>query len=132
MNMLKYFSENYQGDEMTYIHRDGKEIVSSYKLLLAAHSSSGFDSWVVLNSFVKQIADLKIMKTARGVISISFRCGVNLVNTVEVPQYVTFNSTKLHTKGFFKKIGREYGLQPELLKGEIEHSVIDKSNFADL
>ena len=31
-----------------------------------------------------------------------------------------------------EKIGREYGLQPELLKGEIERSVIIKSNFAEL
>ena len=28
--------------------------------------------------------------------------------------------------------GREYGLQPGLLKGEIEHSVVNKSNFTDL
>ena len=27
---------------------------------------------------------------------------------------------------------KEYGLQPELLKGEIEHSVTNKINFADL
>ena len=29
-------------------------------------------------------------------------------------------------------MGREYGLQQELLKGEIERSVINKSKFADL
>ena len=48
-NMLKSFSENYKVDERTYIDKDGDEIVSSYRLLLAAHNSSGFDSWVVLN-----------------------------------------------------------------------------------
>ena len=31
-----------------------------------------------------------------------------------------------------EKIGREYGLQPELLKGEIEHSFINKTNFSEL
>ena len=31
-----------------------------------------------------------------------------------------------------EKIGKEYGLQAELLKGDIEHSVINKSNFAEL
>ena len=31
-----------------------------------------------------------------------------------------------------EKIGREHGLQTEFFKGEIEHSVIYKSNFADL
>ena len=32
----------------------------------------------------------------------------------------------------FKKIGRDYSFQPELLKGEFEHSLINKSFFADL
>ena len=62
INMLKYTSETYEGDERTYTDEDGDEIVSSYKLSLVAHSSSGFDSWVVLNSLVKEIAELKIIK----------------------------------------------------------------------
>ena len=57
MNMLKYISENYDGDERTYIDKDGDEIVSSYRLLLVAQNSSGFDSWVVLNSLVEEITD---------------------------------------------------------------------------
>ena len=90
MDMLKYISENYEGDERTYIDKDGDEIVSSYRLLLVAHNSSGFDSWVVLNSLIKNITDLKLAKTTRGLISLSFRCGFKLVNSVEVPQYVKF------------------------------------------
>ena len=31
-----------------------------------------------------------------------------------------------------EEIGKHYGLQSEFLKGEIEHSVFNKSNFADL
>ena len=65
-------------------------------------------------------------------ISLSFRCVVKIVNTVEVPQYVKFTCSKSHIKGSLEKIGREYGLQPEILKGKIEHSVINKSNFAEL
>ena len=132
MNMLKYISENYDGDERTYIDKDGDEIISSYRLLLVAHNSSGFDSWVVLNSLVKEITDLKIIKTARGLISLSFRCGVKIVNTCEVPQYVKFTCSKSHIKGSLNKIGKEYALQPELLKGEIEHSIINKNNFGEL
>ena len=75
MDMLKYISENYEGDERTYIDKDGDEIVSSYRLLLVAHNSSGFDSWVVLNSLVKDITELEIIKAARGLITLSFRCG---------------------------------------------------------
>ena len=103
MNMLKYISENYDGDERIYIDKDGDEIISSYKLLLVAHNSSGFDSWVVLNSLVKEITDLKIIKTTRGLISLSFRCGVKIVNTCEVPQYVKFTCSKSHIKGSLEK-----------------------------
>ena len=39
---------------------------------------------------------------------------------------------KISKKGSLNKIGEEYGLQPELLKGEIEHSVINKNNFVEL
>ena len=132
MNMLKYISKNYDGDERTYIDKDGDEIISSNRLLLVAHNSSGFDSWVVLNSLVKEVTDLKIIKTARGLISLSFRCGVKIVNTCEVPQYVKVTCSKSHIKGCLNKIGKEYGLQPELLKGEIEHSIINKNNFVEL
>ena len=53
-NMLENISENYEGDENTFIDKEGDEIVSSYRLLLVAHKSSGFDSWVVVNSLVKK------------------------------------------------------------------------------
>ena len=59
MNMLKHISKNYDGDERTYIDKDGKEIVSSYRPLLLAHNSSAFDSWVELNSLVREITELK-------------------------------------------------------------------------
>ena len=32
MGLLKYFSKIYEGDERTYIDKDGDEIVSSYGL----------------------------------------------------------------------------------------------------
>ena len=33
MNRLKHNSEKYEGDERTYIGKEGNEIVSSYKIL---------------------------------------------------------------------------------------------------
>ena len=65
----------------------------------------------------------------------SFRCGakiVNTVNTIEVPQYFEFTCTKFHIKSSLHKIGREYGLQPDFLKKEIEYLVSNKCNFAEL
>ena len=121
MNMLKYISENYDGNERTYIDKDEDEIVSSYRHLLVAHNSSGFDSWVVLNSLVKEKTESKSLKTAKGLISLSFRCGGKIVNTLEVPQFVKFTCSNSHIKSSLEKIGREYELQSELLKGKIEH-----------
>ena len=57
---------------------------------------------------------------------------MKIVNSVQIPQNVEFTCSKSPIKGSLEKLGREYGLQPELLKGEIEHSVFNKSNFADL
>ena len=126
MNRLQYISESYEGDERTYNDKDVDDIVSAYRLLLVAHNSSGFDSWVVLNSLVKDITDFKKMKTAREIFSLSFRCGAEMINTCEVPQYVKFTCTKIHLKGSVEKLVKKYGLPPELLQGEIEHSVIKK------
>ena len=44
INMLKYISQNYEGDERTYICSAGVEIVSSCRLSLVGHNASGFDS----------------------------------------------------------------------------------------
>ena len=65
-------------------------------------------------------------------ISLSVRCGAKIVKTVEVPQYVKFTCTKSHEKSSLEKLRREYGLQPGLFIGKIEHSVLNKSNFANL
>ena len=62
--MLKFFSENYEVDGRTNMDKDGDEIVSSYRFLLVAHKSSGFDSWVVLNSLVKENNRNKTIETA--------------------------------------------------------------------
>ena len=64
-------------------------------------------------------------------ISLSFRCGVKIVNTVEIPQYVKYTCTISH-KSCSYKIGREYGLQPGLLEGEVSHSGITKDLFREL
>ena len=78
MNMLENSSEIHDGVERTYIDKDGDEIASSYRLLLVANNNSGFDSWAALKSLVKVLSDLKIIRSARGLISLSLRCGVKI------------------------------------------------------
>ena len=97
-----------------------------------AHNASAFDSWVVLNSLVKEITEWRITKTAKRLISISFRCGVKINITVEVLQNVKFTCTKSQIEVSLVKIGREYGLQPGPPERKIKHSVNNKSIFADL
>ena len=63
-----------------------KKVVSSYRISLLAHNRSRFDSWLVLNSVDQKTTDLNIIITARILISVSFRCGVKTVKTVEIPQ----------------------------------------------
>ena len=122
----KHNSENYEGNEITYVDERGDEIYSSYKILSLAHITGGFDGWVVLKSLEKEIRDIKIKKAARTMISLSVCCGVRIANTVKVPQYVVFTGTKSHIKGSLDKIAREYNLQTESPKGEINHSDITK------
>ena len=54
MKMLKQNSENYEGDEGTYIEKDGIEIVSSYRHLMVAHNASGFAGQIEFNSLVEE------------------------------------------------------------------------------
>ena len=74
MKLPKYIWENYWGGERISIEKEGDDIVSSYTFLLVVHNTSALYSWVVLNSLVTEMTDMKIIKTARGKISISFRC----------------------------------------------------------
>ena len=107
MNMLECISENREEDGRTDIDKDGDEIVSSYRLLLVAHNSSGFKNWVVLTCFFKELTESKIIKTTKGLMSLSIRCGGKIVNTVNVPQYGKFTCTKSHIKGFLEEISTE-------------------------
>ena len=110
-----------------------RELISIKMVMkLLAHNRSGFDSWVGLNSMDRETTDFKIKRTAGGLISLSFCCGGKIVNRVEVPQYVNFTCTRSHIIGSLDKIGREYGLQTELLKWAINHSETTKHNHDEL
>ena len=46
-NMFGNISLNYEGYDNAFIDKDGDEIVTSYRLLLVALNSSGFDDLMV-------------------------------------------------------------------------------------
>ena len=99
---------------------------------MAAHTANGFDSWVVLKALVKEITDLKNIKTARGLISSSFRPGVKKVKTVEVPQNAKITLSKSRMKGFSEKKGREYGHSQRFSREKLNIRSILRGNFANL
>ena len=57
-------------------------------ILIYVYNASGFDNWVVFNSLDEEITNLKMIRTAKGLLSLSFRCGDKIFNIVVVPQYV--------------------------------------------
>ena len=65
-------------------------------------------------------------------ISLSSRRCVKIVNTVGVPQYGKFRCTKSHFEGSSDETAKQYGMQPQLLKGEINHSEILKYKYKEL
>ena len=68
-------------------------MVSLHRHFLVAHLSGGFDSWVILNSLVKEITETKYIKTARGLILLSFWCGVK-----KIIQLKYLNMLNLHVQ----------------------------------
>ena len=81
--VLKYISENCEGHERTFVRKEGAELVSSHRFLFLAHNASGLDSWVVLNWLDTEMKVLKKFEVARGLVLLSFRCGIETVSSVE-------------------------------------------------
>ena len=79
--------------------KQSDEVVSSYRFLLLARNASGFDSWVALNSLDWKNKRFEYFrKLLRGLISLSLRCGGEIVITVKVGQYVEFTCSESHIK----------------------------------
>ena len=70
----------------------------------------------------------KIVKTSRGIIELQKNAGK--IN--QTPQYIKLVCSKSHISGSLSKIGREYGVQPDLLKSEMTHGVVTMKNYKEL
>ena len=110
--MIEYINKNYTGDKIIHRNKSGANIVKSNKITLVAHNSSGFDSYIILNNLLKNTAlSSKIVKTDRGIIKLQFNAG----NINKTPQYIKIVCRKSHISGSLADIGKEYGVQPQLL-----------------
>ena len=131
LDMIKYITTNYKGKPKYSRDKNGEFKMSSYRYQLIGHNASGFDNAIVLNSLPKEYTDknMKIIKTSRGFLKLSFRVGTVYEDDKEIPQYMKFVCSKVHISGSLKKIQKEYNIQPQLIKGEIDHNLITLSNY---
>ena len=131
MDMINFIVKNYKGKPKFFKDKDGNYKISCYKYQLIAHNASGFDNVIVLNSLPKTYFP-KIIHTSRGILKLSFRVGtIYDNNNKEIPQYMKFVCSKVHISGSLRKIQKDYGIQPQLLKTEMEHSDITLSNYTE-
>ena len=127
--MIEYINKNYTGDKIIHKNKSGANIVKSYKITLLAHNASGFDSYIVLNNLLKNTAlSFKIVKTDRGIIKLQFTSGK--IN--KTPQYIKIVCSRSHIAGSLADIGKEYGVQPQFLKSEMDHGKITMDNYKNL
>ena len=71
---------------------------------------------------------MKLMKTSRGFLKLSFGVGFVYEHDKELPQYMKFVCSRIHISGSLKKIQKEYNIQQQLTKSEIDHNLINLSN----
>ena len=129
VQMVEYINKNYTGDKIIHRNKSGVNIVKSYRTTLVAHNSSGFDSYIILNNLLKNTAlSSKIIKTDRGIIKLQFNSG-KINNT---PQYIKIVCSRSHISGSLAVIGREYSVQPQLLKSEMDQTKITMDNYMSL
>ena len=61
-------------------------------------------------------------------IKLSFKAGFVIENDRENSKYMNFVCSKCHIAGPLKEIQKEYKIQPDLMKGEINHNI---SNYKE-
>ena len=132
LDMVNYIITNYKGKSKFYKDKNGDFKLSSYNYQLIGHNAAGFDNAIVLNSLPKTYTP-KVIHTSRGLLKVSFRArSVYDENNREIPQYMKFVCSKVHISGSLKKIQKECNIQPQLLKSEIDHNLVNLHNYKEL
>ena len=126
--IMQGLKKNFTVDNIIHKNKSGTNIVKPYKIILIAHNSSGFGSYIVMDSLYNKMTSLKLVKTDRGLLKLSFRSG--FIN--EIPQYIKIIRSKSHKSGSIAEIGREYGVRPELLKSGMNPVEENKEKNKDL
>ena len=126
-DMIKYVAANYKGRAKYYIDKNGEYKISCYKFTFIAHNASGFDNALVINSLPKHIMP-SVVHTSRGFLKVNFK----IDSDGDIPPYMKFICSRVHIAGELRKIEKEYNVQPELLKSNMEHNQVNIHNYKDL
>ena len=116
-----------KGDE----YKDKKGEVLEFNVQLHAHIGSGFDTWIILCNLSCDKRIVNTIKNGKGIIELKVFNGYVEKNKNQIPQYLHFRCGMNHIIYSFKKLGRTFKLQKELLKTEMDHDEIDGKNCKD-
>ena len=129
--LIDYVKNNYKGKPKYVNKKHGNRKLSSYKYQMGGHNAICFDDYIVLNSLLSSYKCIKINKTSRGLIKLSLQAGSVIEGDREMPKNMKFVCSKCHISGSLKSIQKEYNIQPDLMKGEIDHDLISIGNYKD-
>ena len=121
LKVIDYVINNIKANQKIVINEYGKQVLSSYKYQMVGHNASGFDNHIFLHSLPSSYKCIEIIKTSRGFIKLSFKDGSVIENDREIRKYMKFVSSKCHISVSLKYIQKEYTIQPDLMKSEINH-----------
>ena len=96
LEMIDYVIHIYEVKPKYVINKYGKQVLSSYNYQMVGHNASGFDNYIVLNSLPKSYKSIKLIKTSRGLIKLSFKTGSVIDDGREIPKITNFFCSKCH------------------------------------
>ena len=83
--MIDYVVKHCEGEPKNIFIKHAKRILSSYKCQLVGHNASRFDNYIVLNSLPSSYMCIRIIKTSRGLIKLSFEAASVNEDNEEIP-----------------------------------------------
>ena len=98
---------------------------------LHAHNGSGFDTWITINNLPCDKHFVDNIKNGRSIISLRIFNGYLQKGKRQIPQKLIFKCGMLHLNYLFKKLGKTFKLQKEILRIEMNHDKLCSDTWKD-
>ena len=98
---------------------------------LHAHNGSSFDTWIKVYNLPCDKHFTDIIKNAKIIISLGVFNGYIQKGKRQFPQKLIFKCGMPHLNYSFKKLGKTFKLQKELLKTEMNHDKLYSDTWKD-